>query len=98
MPEQHIELDYYFVHGSFGSACYLFLGVRLMLAIPSSSWRGEGFFCFGLVRFGDRRIAVSTVKAMNGSNFGGRRLLVKEASFWWSQRIKPLMNLLSLNL
>lgn len=48
MPEQHIELDYYFVHGSFGSACYLFLGECLMLSIPSSSWRGKGPFTLDL--------------------------------------------------
>ena len=46
-------------------------------------------YCFGFVRFGDREKAARAVEGMNGSSVGGRRLLVKEASFGWSKRAVP---------
>ena len=56
--------------------------------IPAKSRRGKGF-CFGFVRFSDRETATRAVQSMNGRSVGGRSLLVKVASFGWSQRAGP---------
>lgn len=47
--------------------------------------RGKGL-CFGFVRFGDRNSENRAVECMNGKIVGEKRLLVKVATFGWSQR------------
>lgn len=56
-----------------------------MLFIPKSNRRGFGH-CFGFVRFKDRRLALKSIAAVNGSSLMGRKLPVTLASFSWSQR------------
>lgn len=53
--------------------------------IPASSRRGKGF-CFGFMRFEDRKEADRAIQMLNGSNCGGWKIVVKIASFGWSQR------------
>lgn len=52
---------------------------------PCSSKKGSRS-CFGFVRFRDRRLVLKSIATLNGSSLKGRRLLVKMASFSWSQR------------
>lgn len=55
--------------------------------IPDSSRRGTGK-CFGFVRFRGKRLAMKCIEALNGSRVIGRMIVVKIASYGWSQRRK----------